>query len=303
MRGNRLHRVALAGGAALSILAFAACGGKSGSPSGGSSPTPAPTAAPTPTPVPTPNLPGTASCSRLPPGVPSGNACTTDGPYFQAEVEAAVADVRARQPEIFEETSGGTVVHSPGRFYVGIIDDLDKHGICAGFDSEELQVATSGGFNDQFSLITSRGYLRFGLSTYRTTCRPAAIPTAHPPFPPGNGCALPPSLELTCTREQSSFYPDVERSIDDVVRTHPEIFDLTVHAPGADWPGVRDFDKYHQYIVQSMIAKGYCSRFDGEEVVAKKGNQFSEHFDVFLGEGFVRRGEGIYRSTCWPAAF
>ena len=32
-------------------------------------------------------------------------------------------------------------------------------------------------------------------------------------------------------------------------------------------------------------------------------NRFSEHFDVFLGEGFVRRGEGIYRSTCWPAAF
>ena len=24
---------------------------------------------------------------------------------------------------------------------------------------------------------------------------------------------------------------------------------------------------------------------------------------VFLGEGFVRRGEGIYRSTCYPAAF
>jgi len=37
--------------------------------------------------------------------------------------------------------------------------------------------------------------------------------------------------------------------------------------------------------------------------VAKKENRFSEHFDVFLGEGFVRRGEGIYRSTCWPAAF
>ena len=52
-----------------------------------------------------------------------------------------------------------------------------------------------------------------------------------------------------------------------------------------------------------MIEKGYCSRFDGEEIVVKKENRFSEHFDVFLGEGFVRRGEGIYRSTCWPAAF
>jgi hypothetical protein len=87
------------------------------------------------------------------------------------------------------------------------------------------------------------------------------------------------------------------------MRQHPEVFDFSVHAAGADWPGVRDFDKYHEHIVQSMIAKGYCSRFDGEEIVVKKENRLSEHFDVFLGEGFVRRGTGIYRSTCWPAAF
>ena len=84
---------------------------------------------------------------------------------------------------------------------------------------------------------------------------------------------------------------------------HPELFDFTVHATGATWPGVKDFHAYHEAIAQSMIAKGYCARFDGEEIVAKKENRFSEHFDVFLGEGFVRRGEGIYRSTCWPAAF
>ena len=53
----------------------------------------------------------------------------------------------------------------------------------------------------------------------------------------------------------------------------------------------------------ARFAKGYCSRFDGEEIVVKTQNGFSEHYDVFLGEGFVRRGLGIYRSTCWPAAF
>ena len=81
------------------------------------------------------------------------------------------------------------------------------------------------------------------------------------------------------------------------MRTRPELFDFTVHATGATWPGVKDFHAYHEAIAQSMIAKGYCARFDGEEIVAKKENRFSEHFDVFLGEGFVRRGEGIYRST------
>ena len=62
------------------------------------------------------------------------------------------------------------------------------------------------------------------------------------------------------------------------------------------WPAVRDRDKYHEFLVLSMIAKGYCSRDDGEELVAKKTSDFSEHYDVFLGDGFVRRGEGTYRS-------
>ncbi len=302
MRRVRGRDLAVLAAAALSILA-PGCGGKDKSPSGGT-PTPAPTAAPTPTPVPTPNLPGQASCSRLPPGVPTGNTCTMDGPYFQAEVEQAVADVRRQQPEIFEETGAGTLILSPGRFFVGVIDALDKKGICAGFDTEELQVATSSAYNDQYALRTSRGYLRFGESIYRATCYPSAIPTPHPPFPPNNGCALASSIEITCSRENQYFYlADIERSIDDVMRQHPEVFDFDVHAPGADWPGVRDFDKYHEYMVQSMIAKGYCARFDGEEVQVKKENRFSEHYDVFLGDGYVRRGEGTYRSTCWPAAF
>jgi hypothetical protein len=294
---------ALAAAAVSAAILAGACGGKTKSPSANSSPVAVPTAAPTPTPAPTPNLPGTASCSRLPAGQESGNACGVDGPYFQTEVEEAVADVRRRQPEIFEETTGGTVILSPGRFYVAVIDYLDKKGICAAFDSEELQVATSGAFNDQYALRTSRGFLRYGVSIYRATCRPAAIPLPHPPFLPNNGCALASSLDLTCTREQSAYYADVERAIDDVMRKHPEVFDFSVHATGATWPGVTDFHKYHEYIAQSMIEKGYCSRFDGEEIVVKKENRFSEHFDVFLGEGFVRRGEGIYRSTCWPAAF
>ncbi|PYQ48937.1 MAG: hypothetical protein DMF78_19885, partial [Acidobacteria bacterium] len=236
-------------------------------------------------------------------GHDGGNKCDMSGPTFQADVEQAIAELQREQPSIFEDSPGGLLVASPGRFYVGIINKLDKKGICAGFDSEELQVKTSNDFNDQFALRTSRGFLRTGPSIYRATCFPAAFPTPLPPFPPSNGCKLAPSLELTCTRESSLYYADVERSIDDVMRTHPELFDFTIHATGANWPGVRDFFGYHEAVAQSMIAKGYCSRFDGEELVAKKTSDFSEHFDIFLGEGFVRRGEGIYRSTCYPAAF
>jgi len=290
--------------ALLAASLLPACGGSKSSPSATTSPTPIPTAAPTPTPVPTPNLPGQASCSKLPMGTEAGVRCDMGGPTFQGEVDDAVSEVRRQQPNIFQETSGGTLILSPGRFFVGAIESLDKKGLCAGFDTEEVQVKNSNAFNDQYALRTSRGYLRTGVSTYRATCSPAAFPLPAPAFLPSNGCKLAPSRELTCSREADFFYlGDVEKSIDDVMKAHPEVFDFNVHAPGADWPGVRDFEAYHQYVVQSLIAKGYCAIFDSEEIQVKKENRFTEHYDIHLGDGYVRRGEGAYRSTCWPAAF
>ena len=56
------------------------CGGSNDTPTAGTSPTPIPTAAPTPTPVPTPNLPGMASCSKLPLGTEAGTRCDMSGP-------------------------------------------------------------------------------------------------------------------------------------------------------------------------------------------------------------------------------
>jgi hypothetical protein len=259
----------------------------------------------TPTPVPTPNLPGQASCSRLPLAPVAGHNCDRSGPFFQTEVETAVAQLRAAQPDLFEETGEGTIITSPGRFFVGVIDNLDKMGICAGFDTEELQVTTSSTLNDQFHLRTSRGFLRYGDSIYRATCYPAAFPTPRPPFLPSNaGCTLPSSLEITCSREeQSQYYTDMEAAISQVIREHPEEFDTSIHPPGADWPGVRNKDRYHELVMAALVQRGYCVHYDTEEIQMKKENRFSEHFDIYLGDGFVRRGTGTYRSTCWPSAF
>jgi hypothetical protein len=285
----------------ISVALLPACG-KSDTPA--AAPTPTPIAAPTPTPIPTPNLPGQASCSRLPMAPTTGIRCDRSGPFFQTEVDQAVAELRRDQPQIFEETSGGTLILSPGRFFVGVIENLDKKGICAGFDTEEVQVARTAELNDQFHLRTSRGFLRFGESIYRATCYPAAFPLPPPAFLPNNGCRLAPSREVACSREQQFFYlADVEASIDQVMREHPEVFDFGRRAPGTTWAAVVNFDRYHELMVQALIAKGYCAIFDTEEIQIKRESRFSEHYDVHLGDGFVRRGEGSYRSTCWPAAF
>jgi len=53
-----------------------------------------------------------------------------------------------------------------------------------------------------------------------------------------------------------------------------------------------------------MTTKGYCAKADGEEIALKKGtNARSEQYDVDLQGKYIRRGAGIYRASCYPAAF
>lgn len=285
----------------LAASTLSVCGGKS--PSQSTTPTPPPTTAPPatqPTPPPT-------TCSRLGYVSPS-NSCAPEAPNFQPQVEQAMNQLVAQHPEIFNlsESSGSGQyrVRSPGRYYVGLIKNLEEQGVCAGFDGEELQVKNSNSFNDQYHVMTSAFYMRRGAGSYRTTCTPAVFPTPPPPFPPNNGCPLPGSLEITCDHEDESFYrADVEKAIQKVAKDHPEVFNFDNVQSGTDWFAIIDNDKYFDYMVQAMISLGYCSRFDGEELVVKKTNDFSEHYDIFAGEGYIRRGPGSYRSSCFPAAF
>ena len=57
-----------------------------------------------------------------------------------------------------------------------MIKALDRQGICAGWDGEELAVKTTDSFNDQYDIMTAAGKVRQGESAYRTTCYPAAFP-------------------------------------------------------------------------------------------------------------------------------
>jgi len=285
--------------AIVAASALSVCGGKQPT----TPATPPPTTAPPatqPTPPPT-------SCSRLGYVSPS-NDCRSESASFQPQIDRAMDKLIAQHPEIFNlsETSGTGQyrVRSPGRYYVGLIKNLEEQGVCAGFDGEELQVKDSNSFNDQYHVMTSAFYMRRGTGSYRTTCTPAVFPTPPPPFPPNNGCSLPGSMEITCDHEDEAFYRDVvEQAIQKVAKDHPEVFNFSNTQPGTDWFAIIDNDKYFEYMVQAVISLGYCSRFDGEELVVKKSNDFSEHYDIFAGEGYIRRGPGSYRSSCFPAAF
>jgi hypothetical protein len=57
-----------------------------------------------------------------------------------------------------------------------------------------------------------------------------------------------------------------------------------------DPDAITDFDTYHQGVVQELRARGYNAAYDGEELaVGRRGDSFSEQFDISTWQGRVRR--------------
>jgi hypothetical protein len=289
-----------AAGAALTVLgalALGHCGGDSG---GGPTapPTPPPIAA-TPTPAPTADPPLSQSCAKMPVGSTS-TRCDPEGSEYQSVVDKAIRTLQAEQPQLFN----GDQVLSEGAYYVGLIQILDRQGLCASTDGEELGVTDSASSNEQFDVISAQGRARFGPVSYRVTCRPSAVPFPEKgKIPPPPGCSLPSSREIACGREPEGQYrSDVEAAIAQIQKDKPELFDYTDTSGGN--PAVKDINLYFQGVVSIMAGKGYCARHDGEELQLKRGaNTFNEQYDIDVAHKYVRTGAGIYRSSCYPSAF
>jgi hypothetical protein len=299
-----MNRSLCAAVAAVSLVTLSACGGGSNNNVTNNPPvttTPAVIAPPTTTLPPFDPIPGAGSCASL--GAGREGNCRRDSPNFMGDVDAVLDELVRERPALFENTGSGLRVVSTGQFYVAFLQKLDRRGICAHFDGEEVGLKNSDAFNDQFHMITSDLILRRGESSYRATCFPASFPGAARGYPPKNGCALPHSIEVTCGREKATHLAAVDEAINQVVREHPEVFDLAGRQPAEGWYRIVNTTAYDNYVVEALKARGYCSRHDGEELVVKRENTFSEHFDISTSEGNVRRGEGSYRSTCYPAAF
>jgi hypothetical protein len=131
------------------------------------SPTPAPTPPPTPAPI---------GCG-LPPAGGSGNSCPYTGSAFGEDVDRAIAQAQKEHPELFDFTDGYGMlswkVHNRKRYYDLVKLNLEKMGYCAAHDEEEIGVKNVNRFNEQYQIMTSQGYSRWGPGAYRATCFPA----------------------------------------------------------------------------------------------------------------------------------
>lgn len=130
-------------------------------------------------------------------------------------------------------------------------------------------------------------------------------PTTTPPVttPPVVSQSCPKgSVDTQCVRMAPSFLDELDRAIDKVVQDNPEIFNLNDTAgPGAYL--VKDIDRFYEGVIRNLQAQSLCAGFDLKEVQVKRDNQFNDQYDIVLGSGHIRRGQGAYRSTCLPAAF
>jgi hypothetical protein len=142
-----------------------------------------------------------------------------------------------------------------------------------------------------------------------SACATPSRPTeeASPPAPspsPVLGCTVPPGVfNENCSMTQPTFYGDVDRAIEDLLATSPEMFNLGRARGCPRCFLVVDPDRFTQELVARLESTGLCAFYDGEELGVKSSNDFNDQFDVLTFEMFLRRENGSYRTTCRPAWF
>jgi len=140
-------------------------------------PTPSPGASASPTPSPTPT-PSPANNCTLPPkpecGAAEGPAgvwgcCTAERSSFDDVVESAIQQFQVLRPDLFD----GEKVKNEDAYVQGVAGVLNSMGYCAsqGGPADEIGIKNSNGFNDQYDIHLSNGYIRH--HGYQVTCRPA----------------------------------------------------------------------------------------------------------------------------------
>jgi hypothetical protein len=113
-----------------------------------------------------------------------------------------------------------------------------------------------------------------------------------------------------CSKSKKvALLPDVEAAMNALVQQSPQIFNLKdEYQPGTRAYKVLDKEAYMNGLVAHLRAAGLCAERDPDDIQqqmirVKDSTEFSEDYDVLLGNGYMRRGSGSYRDTCNPAAF
>lgn len=153
-----------------------------------------------------------------------------------------------------------------------------------------------------------------GTTPVTPTTPVAATPAPTTAPPPSSGGAGASSCQLgegdpyaACREKVSELWEYVEAAINKLVEEQPEVFNLNREAgPQTRQYLVVDKEGYLDGVVVMLGELGLCAgraQYDSEIIQVKLSNDFSEDFDIYSSDGYVRRGGNTYRKTCSPAAF
>src|ERR1051325_1238813 len=133
------------------------------------------------------------------------------------------------------------------------------------------------------------------------------VPTPAPGATPRVvGCGLPPGggSGEDCPQESPSYMAEVEQAIDLAIYEHPEMINTQRARGCANCYQVLDTHNFPEEVGRNLEKRGFCTKYDGEELAVKSTNRFNDQYDILLAEGSLRREtRGAYRATCYPAWF
>ena len=92
-------------------------------------------------------------------------------------MDEAIRTLQREQPQLFVADQ----VLSVGAYYVGLIKILDRKGLCADTEGEELAVAKSASYNEQYDVLSAKNGARSG-RWLPLDLLPSAVPL------PSRGC-------------------------------------------------------------------------------------------------------------------
>ncbi len=159
----------------LASISFLRCGSPTSPPVGATTPTPTASPSPEPTPWVCPLGAGVgeekALCDR-----------TAADPALYGAVYAAIDNVMAEHPDLFERDGGSVYVSTENRlaYFTHVVDEINAMGgFCAYDDGLEIAVKRTNVFSEQYKIWWTcknppcSGRVAHDYNMYRTTCSPA----------------------------------------------------------------------------------------------------------------------------------
>jgi hypothetical protein len=141
------------------------------------------------------------------------------------------------------------------------------------------------------------------------TTTPTPVPTATPGPIVGATCALGKgTVETACGRNKRPLLlSEVDAAIERTARqTSPRVVDVNDQQSSGQYR-VIDQKGFINAVVNNLRLAGLCAQVDYDHpldwINVKNATDFSEDYVLVTSAGYVRRGTGSYKQSCYPSSF